>query len=78
MNECPTIREGLHLVQPDHSYENRGRRAYITPFPRVNPVRANFEYQFTSIWNDLPGFLRDCTSLKSFKCKFKTYCIESY
>ena len=78
LSQCPTVKEGLNLRVPEHSYETRHRSLLIPPFPRVIPVRLGYEFQFLTIWNSLPDNLKSLTSLKCFKRALHCNFIESY
>ena len=45
---------------------------YIPPYEK-DVFKHKFEYSGAKIWNNLPGFIKECTSLNSFKSQLKTY-----
>ena len=78
LNKCPTVQENLTLSLPQHSYNTRQQINFTLPFPRVNAIRYNYEFQFISIWNGLPETLKQASSLRMFKRNFMNMCFESY
>ena len=78
LNECPTLYTDLDFSYPNHSYPTRNRNNFITPFPRVDSVRINFQYQFLEIWNELSESITSSRSLSIFKKSLTQYFLESY
>ena len=77
-NECPTLSNDMCLDYRNHSHYTRNRHTLIVPFPRVNSVFRNFEYQFIKLWNVLPENITNQSSLRLFKKKLQMYYIEFY
>ena len=78
MNACPTLQLNLDLKYPQHNYGTRNRNDPIVPFPRVDCIKINFQYQTIKIWNDLPPVIRDSNSLGIFKKKLIEYALAQY
>ena len=78
LNECPTVNEDISFVYPEHTYLTRNRNNFIPPFPRVNAIRRNFEFQFLEIWNELPDSVTNSNSLNIFKKRLAMHFIEPY
>ena len=78
LNECPTIRNNLTIEYPSHSYETRSAHNLVLPFPRVETIRMNFKYQFVDIWNSVPAYLKELSSVRAFKKSLIKYFIERY
>ena len=77
-NECPTLSNDMCLDYRNHPHNTRNRHTLIVPFPRVNSVLRNYEYQFIKLWNELPERITNQTSLRLFKRKLQLYYIEFY
>ena len=60
------IRDAVDIVPQSHEHFTRNRDRLRTPFPRVDAIRYNFEYQFISVWDDIPEYIRISSSLKTF------------
>ena len=78
LGECPTLQNILYLQIPQHTYETRFSNELILPFPRVETIRMCFQYQFASVWNSIPSFIKDCTSIRLFKKSLSNYFLNSY
>ena len=78
MNACPTLQLNLDLRYPQHDYGTRNRNNPIVPFPRVDSIKINFQYQCTKIWSELPPDIRDSNSLGVFKRKLIEFFLAQY
>ena len=78
LNLCPTVSENLRLRYPPHDHSTRNRNNLIPPFPRINTIKFNYEYQFITIWNNIPETIRDSRSVGIFKQELRNYFIETY
>ena len=78
MNACPTLQLNLDLRYPQHDYGTRNRNNPIVPFPRVDCIKINFQYQCTKIWSELPPAIRDSNSLGIFKRKLIEFFLAQY
>ena len=78
LNDCPTIRNNLRISYPNHNYSTRTRHNLLLPFPRVETIRINFQYQFVNIWNSIPENLKVINSIKVFKKSLIKLYLESY
>ena len=45
VNISPILQSTLDLRVRDHPYDTRGGELYRVPFPRVENVRVNYQYQ---------------------------------
>ena len=78
LNINEEISETLSLETPDHHYNTRNRNNLRTPFPRVEAIRRNYQYQFVSVWNGIPNEIKESASLKIFKRNLTKYFCTSY
>ena len=78
LGEFPSLDRSLNLNYPNHQYETRQSDALITPFPRIECIRMNYKYQFCSIWNDVPLYIKESPSLSIFKKVLKQRYLDSY
>ena len=63
---------------PSHLYETRSRNLLIPPFPRVDAIRINFEYQFCRVWNEIPDNIKEAKSASLFKKLLTAHMISLY
>ena len=68
----------MMIRYPEHNYNTRNCNALLTPFPTVNQIKINYEYQYINIWNQLPSRLKDLSSLKMFKREFISNLLDQY
>ena len=61
-----------------HNYSTRNSDEIALPFPRVDAIKFNYEYQFIQIWNSLPARIKQAPSLKTFKRLLTTHFLDSY
>ena len=78
LNQCPTAQANLNLNYPDHGYNTRARDNPRLPFPRVDAVKINYNYQFVDTWNSIPENIKSKATLKAFKTNLCNYFINSY
>ena len=78
--EFPCLREQLELRYPDHDHNTRSteNEDLVVPFPRVEAVKLNFEYQFPNTWNEIPRDLKNVSSLKILKKALTEHYVNSY
>ena len=48
------------------------------PFPRVNTIRINYNYQIPHNWNNLNQNIKSCENLGRFKSTLKEYLLNRY
>ena len=77
-NSNPFIQNAIDLRYPSHGYDTRNRNQLQTPFPRVDAIRYNFQYQFVDLWNQIPYNIRESGSLRLFKRKYTEYILNTY
>ena len=78
MNQCPTVSANFTYERPNHAYGTRQADNLILPFPRINPVKHNYPYQFTKSWNEIPAYLKEIVGLRKFKKELIRYILNSY
>ena len=78
LDECPTVRRNLSLDYPDHQYSTRTSNDLILPFPRVEALRMNFQYQFVDVWNSIPDHIKEAVNLKTFKRMLLNHFLDNY
>ena len=67
LNQCPTAQANLNLNYTDHGYNTPVRDNLRLPFPRVDEVKINYNYQFVDTWNCIPENIKSKATLKAFK-----------
>ena len=68
-NSWEAVGNHLNIRRPQHQYNTGNRDWLITPFPRVNAITFNFQYQFTNIWNKVKDEIKNSRHSKcSRKC----------
>ena len=77
-NSNPHLQNSIDVQYPAHSYDTRNANRILTPFPRVDAMRYNFNYQFINIWNTIPISIRESASLKIFKRRYSEYLLSLY
>ena len=60
----------------EHNYSTRQIGTLQLPYPRVDSVKFNYEYQSLKIWNSIPLEIKDSRSLSIFKKNFKKYLVN--
>ena len=78
LGEVDSIGESLDIQYPMHQYETRSRNLLVLPFPRVETIRLNYKYQFTKIWNSVPGHITNLSSIGRFKKALFDYYLSLY
>ena len=78
LNSCEAIGNNLDLRRPHHQYLTRNRDRLLTPFPRVNAIKFNFQYQFTNVWNEVPDEIKNVRTLRLFKKKLTCHLLSLY
>ena len=78
LNHCPTAQANLNLNFPENNYNTRNGNNPRTPFPRVNAVRMNYNFQFVETWNMIPEHIKSHNSLSRFKSEFMLFFINNY
>ena len=61
-----------------HTYSTRYQSRYSVPFYAKASSQACFLYQATVEFNNIPHNLKVCTSIHSFRKKFKQFIIDQY
>ena len=61
-----------------HERNTRNRDLAVPPFRRLTLTQQGFQYAGPKLWNELPSYMREIVSLKSFKTKLKRYLIDKY
>ena len=70
---APEYLKNETVLQRDIMTTNNRRHhmnVYV-PFPRKEMFRNKFSYVGAKNWNDLPGDIKDCKTLNTFKIKLK-------
>ena len=78
LNQCPTAQANFNLHYPEHDYNTRNRSNPRLPFPRVNAVRINYNYQCINVWNNIPENIRSLDTIKKFKSALIKYFLSEY
>ena len=68
----------IPIRYPTHEHRTRGRHNLITPFPRVDAIKYNFQYQFIIIWNEVPESIKESNSVKIFKRRLMSHITNTY
>ena len=68
----------INIENVEHDYSTRSNGSLRIPFPRVDSVKINFEYQSLKLWNSIPNEIKNVSSLNIFKKNYKKYLIDKY
>ena len=77
LNENQQLGGSILLLRPSHRYPTANRNRFLTPFPRVDAIRINYEYQFIEAWNKIHDSIRASESLKLFKRELSQYFLST-
>ena len=77
-NSNPYLQNSIEISYPSHRYNTRNRNQLLTPFPRVDAIRYNFQYQFIDIWNQVPDSIKESGSLRAFKRRYFEHILNTY
>ena len=61
-----------------HSYPTRNRNQLLPNFHRLTTSQRSISYFGPSLWNSLPGNVKDSNSLVSFKRNYKIFLVGQY
>jgi hypothetical protein len=61
------------LLLPTSRY---GSDKYILPLPRIDIFKNSFSFSGPSVWNSLPSFVSQCTTISSFKKQLHMYLLN--
>ena len=75
--QCPASRDNVIFMFPNHSYNTRNRGNILPPFPRVQVKKMNFEYQFKTLWNNVPFYIPNSSTIAIFKKRLVEYLLSS-
>ena len=71
------LSEFLHFYTPSHPPRSTSRSLLNVPRPRISTLKRYghraFRYAAPSLWNALPGGIRERDSIQSFKASLKTH-----
>ena len=77
-NSNPYLQNSIQVRYPTHYYNTRSRNQLSLPFPRVDAIKYNYQYQFVDIWNGVPENIKNSESLKLFRKRYTEYLINLY
>ena len=77
LHECPELQRVLNLEYPAHGYQTRVTN-FVLPFPRVEAIRYNFQYQFLDIYNEIPERIKNVERLARFRNDLFEYFLGRY
>jgi hypothetical protein len=80
LNKYPLFKENIteSCIQTGHETRQRTDNQLRPSLPRINVIKFSFQYQFILIWNNIPEFIRDATSLNIMKKMFKKFLVGCY
>ena len=78
MNRNEHVKKLVEIKRPTHGYPTSSGSRLIPPFPRVESIKMNFEYQFISNWNSIPQEIAESSSLSVFKKRLFKYLVCKY
>ena len=76
--ECPTVGACLGLIYPSHECNTRNSNNIVPPFPRVECIRSNYEFQFVGFCNSVPEYIKKSPNIRKFKTAFRDFILGSY
>ena len=68
----------VKIEMPTHGDPTSSGSRLILPFPRVESIKFNFEYQFINNWNSIPLEIAESSSLRVFKKRLFNYFVGKY
>ena len=78
LNQNPHLQNNIIINHRHHEYDTRNRNLLVAPFPRVDAIKYNFQFQFVDIWNQVPDAIKQCISLRNFKRHYIQHLLDSY
>ncbi len=89
--QCVLMFKSIHGIAPDYLVNNitmeievknvntrsHDMNVYV-PFSEKEFAKNKFEYSGAKYWNDLPGYIKECSSLFTFKSKLKSFIKSKY
>jgi hypothetical protein len=77
-NQYPTILDNISPRVPAHDYATRQLNNFVLPFPVVESVRINYQYQFLNVWNSIPFEIRSSDTIHIFNRAYRSYLLCLY
>ena len=78
-NRLPKIFDGFFTPNSTvHSYPTRQSSDYHLENPKIILAQKSIKHNGPDIWNSLPTYLKQCTSLNTFKRELKNILISQY
>jgi len=65
----------LQVDQPSRPLRSSTQKLLQVPFLSTDFGRRAFSYSSPATWNSIPTSIKNCSSLYSFKCHFKSHLI---
>ena len=66
------------LVEQEHEYNTHGRGRNFAITSNISDSLATFSYTAAILWNGLPSYLKEFTSLNLFRNRLRVYIMQSY
>ena len=76
--ENEELADTMVLEPPNHVYNTRNRIRIQPPFPRVDAIRRNYQYQFIHFRNEIPDEIKNSRSLNCFKSMLTNKFLSEY
>ena len=77
-NFSASLGEYLDLHSASHNINTRQRNDFIVPFSSVDDIRLNFKYQFITIWNSVPHYIKVSKTISQFKNNYRQFLLTNY
>ena len=78
LRQYPPLTDNAIFMFPGHGNNTRKRDDILPPFPRVQVIKMNFEYQFITLWNNVPAYISNSSAIVIFKKRLVEYFLSSY
>ena len=66
------------ISYPSHAYNTRYCNDAIPSFQRLAQCNKSLSYSGPKIWNSIPVSIRNCSSVVTFKSKYKEYLVNAF
>ena len=74
----PKMRGELDRLAWTHCFATRSTNTFRLPYARVNTDHNSTLFAAVSLWNDLPNYIKQCSTAYSSSRSFKDYILNTY
>ena len=78
-NQLPSLFHNTYNLNSNiHTYPTRRSTDYHLTNPKIILAQKSIRHHGPDVWNNLPNYIKDCSSLFSFKASLKKYLLLKY